>query len=225
MRWLCLKTPYLTCVPVLRLRLEWHRSCQQDSQPKSSLSLGWLDRATQEREIKDTGIGARPRNCENLRSIFPSPEVWTSMLHWRWSLTFPPAGWLLLFHNECGSCFLGCQWSLLWITSPQYDPQGAGVTTSTILLSLHQKAVCTAALALARVIFVTESFRSTILPIVIPADCQAMDEVTWWQSVWVPSAGLSACVWQANPLCMGWVAGVLLGAPSVWMCCKIKGMS
>lgn len=80
----------------------------------------------------------------------------------------------------------------------------------TMLPYLHQQAVCTAALGLARVIFVTKSFCSTILPTVIPLDCQAMDEVTWWQSVWVPLAGLSAYVGQANPLCMGWVAGVPL---------------
>lgn len=172
MRGLCLKPPYLTCVPVLRSRLEQHHSCQQDSQPKWSLSLGQLDRATQEREaLKGTGIGARSRNCDSLRSLSPSLlrcELASGMLHWRWLLTFPLVVWLLLFHNECGCCFLGCQWPLLWVTPPQCDLPGAGGTTSTTLLYLHQQAVCTAALGLARVIFVTESFCSTILPTVIP---------------------------------------------------------
>lgn len=75
MRGLYVKLPYLTCVPALRSRLEQHHSCQQNSQPKRSLSLRQLDRATQGGEalkIKDTIIGPRSRNCENLRSIFPS---------------------------------------------------------------------------------------------------------------------------------------------------------
>lgn len=59
---------------------------------------------------------------------------------------------------------------------------------------LHQQAVYTAALGLARVIFVNELFCSATLLIAILPDCQAMDEVTWWQSVWVPLSGLSACV-------------------------------